>query len=591
MVAIKIKGFGGQLPGMDEHLLPDANASFVKNAWLQTGALQGMYEPHMVHACQTPLTRKVYRIPLANFTREYITSSFWMEFQDPDTDVLRTPIANDNFERYYWASPSITPQYNTRARILAGSASFVLGIPQPGSAPTITVAGGTAANVVRAYVYTWVSAYGEEGPPSGPALATNHPDGTWTIGLTAPTSGDTTNRNIATANIYRTITSTAGVATYFFVATVPIATLTYADSNLDLAISANRQLASAQYTAPPTDLKGFVSMPNGMIAGFRGNEVWYCEPFLPHAWPVNYTINVDYPIVGLGVVGQALVILTTTYPYVASGVNPSSVSNSKIGIIMPCLSRGSIVANADGVNYASADGVASVANGSVSIISSGVVDKVAWLDSLYVRSLRFANLNGALYAWGSIANGCFEPTAFDPLRFEQNDATGSRNGVYMNVLDQRQGWTTLTNDTPIDNTFNDPWTNEVFILHGNNVYWVDTSESEPHQVFLWRSKKFQTEQLKNLSVARVWFDLPTGVSLPEQPVDNTLVQTLSDDQLGLLRVYADDALVLTWEMRTTGEMIRLPADRKTAFWQFEIEGRVRVLNLETATTPSELGGV
>ena len=42
-----------------------------------------------------------------------------------------------------------------------------------------------------------------------------------------------------------------------------------------------------------------------MIAGWKDNEVWFCEPYRPHAWPVKYVVNVDYPIVGLGTIDQS----------------------------------------------------------------------------------------------------------------------------------------------------------------------------------------------------------------------------------------------------------------------------------------------
>ena len=52
-------------------------------------------------------------------------------------------MANDSFNRFYWAAPSLgIPQYNTYSRILGGSHSFNLGITPPGCAPTVTVEGG-----------------------------------------------------------------------------------------------------------------------------------------------------------------------------------------------------------------------------------------------------------------------------------------------------------------------------------------------------------------------------------------------------------------------------------------------------------------
>jgi len=66
----------------------------------------------------------------------------WLEFVDPETDVMRSPVVDDSFDRYYFASPSLAPQYNTRARIEAGLPPWLLGVPAPGCAPGVTVSGG-----------------------------------------------------------------------------------------------------------------------------------------------------------------------------------------------------------------------------------------------------------------------------------------------------------------------------------------------------------------------------------------------------------------------------------------------------------------
>ena len=69
-------------------------------------------------------------------------ASTWMEFVDPDTDVMRSPVVDDQFDRYYFASPSVAPQYNTRDRITAGQTPWLLGVPPPGCAPGVDISGG-----------------------------------------------------------------------------------------------------------------------------------------------------------------------------------------------------------------------------------------------------------------------------------------------------------------------------------------------------------------------------------------------------------------------------------------------------------------
>ena len=67
----------------------------------------------------------------------------WLEFLDPDTNVVRSPIVDDQFNRYYMASPSAAPAYNTYDRISAGSPAWLLGLNPPGCAPIVSVTGGS----------------------------------------------------------------------------------------------------------------------------------------------------------------------------------------------------------------------------------------------------------------------------------------------------------------------------------------------------------------------------------------------------------------------------------------------------------------
>ncbi len=59
-------------------------------------------------------------------------ASQWIEFADPDTDVMRSPIVDDQYDRYYFLSPSLAPLYNTRARLENGDPHWLLGVPAPG---------------------------------------------------------------------------------------------------------------------------------------------------------------------------------------------------------------------------------------------------------------------------------------------------------------------------------------------------------------------------------------------------------------------------------------------------------------------------
>lgn len=161
MVAIKLSNFGGMIPAVNDRLLPQNAASKTVNSWLYSGAVQGLQKAIPVHTLVVPAARKAFRVPIEFYDKAHIPDSYWLEFDNPDTDVIQSPVVGDQFERFYFAADTHVPRYNTKARIASGQAPFTLGLLAPTVAPTATVVGGVTPVETRAYVYTWVSAYGE----------------------------------------------------------------------------------------------------------------------------------------------------------------------------------------------------------------------------------------------------------------------------------------------------------------------------------------------------------------------------------------------------------------------------------------------
>jgi hypothetical protein len=593
VAAIKIPTFGGMRPAQDDRLLPETAAALSENTWLYSGKLQGIHAPTLIRECDSPTTSKVFRIPNNYLDAEHLADADWIEFEDPDTDVIRAPVNDDTFDRYYWASSSNVPMYNTRERIASGDTPYILGVPDPTTAPTVSPTGGVGAASTRSYVYTWVSAYGEEGPPSPPQTVTGKVDDTWGITLSAAAADDIAgpDRNLTLVRIYRTVTSGSGAATFFLVAEQDIADTTYSDTATDAVVTLNSQLESTNWSGPPA-LTGWVVLGNGIVAGWIGKEVWFSEPYRPHAWPASYALTVDNEIMGLGVVGQTLVVCTQGFPVAFSGVHPASMTESKLSSFEPCTSRGSIVSTTNGVYYASPNGLILVAGNGAVNITRNLITKDRWTALVPTSSLRAALIGDAYYAYGSVRFGVFETTAFETTAFTQQDFTGSYNGVLIDPQNERVAFNVLSNDVPCVNSLNDAFSGELFVIRDGSVYWINIADEEPeHEAFTWRSKIFQPPVSKNLSVFKVYFSVPdTAPTL--NPVRNTsLVQTLQADQYGLVRVYADGNLVCTRELRESGELMRIPSGFTADFWQFEIEGRVDVLSLQAATSAKELATV
>ena len=593
MVAIRVDTFGGMVPAVDDRLLPDRAASEASDVWLYTGRLEPMHTPETLYTCASASITSVYRLPDDARSAQNLPVATWMEFEHPFTNVLRAPVIGDTFERYYWVSPAEQPKYNTKARIESASAEFVLGVPAPGTVPGVTPAGGVSTvNVTRSYVYTWVTAYGEEGPPSDPTTATGKVDDTWAITVTAPGGADETDRNLEKVRVYRTITDTLGNATYYLVTEFAKATVAYNDTQADTAISGNNQLESTSWTAPPTDLEGWIGLPNGIIAGFRDNELWFSEPYRPHAWPAQYTIAVEFPIVGLGVVGQTLVICTTGFPAACSGVRPESMSLTKLSVYEPCLSRGSIVSAPEGVYYASQNGLVLVGNGRVENITRELITKDKWQALASVDTLRAARIGTAYYAYGSAAATVFQEDTFQENMVQVQDFDGAYRGVFIDPQNQRVAFSLLSSTDPVDNVLNDPWTGEVFLLKAGVVYWLDLADSTPtHEVATWVSKEFHFPRVSNLGAAKVFFTIPSTAPALNVTPNTALVQDLAADQYALLKVYVDGVHKSTHEIRESGQLLRLPSGFKGQVWKFELQTRVPIRSLHIASSVKELKSV
>ena len=590
MVAFKIQNFGGMVPAVDDALLPDNAATYSQNVWVYSGALRGLRTMRKVYQATSSGVRKAYRIPKDEAKPfDYgAANSLWLEFVDPATDVVKAPVFDDVHRRYYWASDNDRPYYTTYARVAAGQAPFKLGIPAPPTGPSVTVSGGSGATDTRSYVVTWVSAYGEEGQPSPAATVTGFTNGTWNLVLTPPTVDYTTGRNLATQRIYRTVVGTSGATTYFKVADVGIAATSYADTALDDAISLNPILESQTWAEPPDDLEGFVSMPNGILASWRQNEVWFSEPYRPHAWPADYVLTVEYPVVGCGVVGQTLVIATKGVPAFATGVTPAAMTLSKYNTYEPCLARKSIVSAPEGVYYASQNGLVLAIPGQLQNITRNLITRDDWLRDYGVETICSGRLGTAYVAFGTVTPGCFDPTAFNIEAFEQKDYTAAYQGFYLDPQADRIGVNFLSDDKAVVNVDADAWTGDALIVKaGGEVFLIDPPTVNTQTPYVWRSKPFQMPFKENLGALRIFFVPPDDFELNPVP-DISLVQTLQDDQYGLVRVYADGRHVFTREMRSSGEVMRLPSGFKADYWQFEVEARVQVREIEIASSVKEL---
>jgi hypothetical protein len=464
----------------------------------------------------------------------------------------------------------------------------------------------------RAYVYTWVTSYGEESPPSPPTLVTGWDNATWTIGLFAPQPDDMgVLRDITHKRLYRTISAVGGQTDYFLV-TPPVApgtTLpptagdldvnlaTYVDTEVDTVIAGNAIMPSETWFPPPEGLQGIMAMPNGMLVGFKANELWFCEPYRPHAWPASYVVTTEFPIVGIGVTGSSVVACTSGTPYIFTGINPGSMSSVKLLIAEPCNSRGSVVSTLSGVFYCSPNGLILVSgSGVASNVTELWITRDKWRSLTAPRNIRAIALASCYFAFGTVQNGdnTYAQTGFTIELL--NDAASFT--IWPQPGGHRVGFNKMVapNSVDIANVLHDPWSSIGILIQNGAMYYYDFSDAAPSVTpYIWRSKKYQQPSKKNFEAMKCFFTVPPGT--PTQGVRNQAAtndaswNTLGPNQYGIIRVYADDVLVTTREIYNSGEMLRISSGFKAEIWQWEIESRLLIANLQVATSARELGGV
>lgn len=462
----------------------------------------------------------------------------------------------------------------------------------------------------RAYAYTWVSEYGEEGPPSPPTLLDGWSNGTWTLGLWSPPPDDLgVIRNLKNINIYRTVPGQGGATVFFFVATVPIGTPTYVDSAANNVVALNNQLKSTNWFPPPANLQGFTVMQNGMVAGHIGNEIWFCEPYQMHAWPPGNVLTVDYPIVGMGFTNGALVVTTSANPFVITGQTPGQMTQNKCAQPNPCISRGSIL-NGDGaVSYMSPNGLIQVTAAGVATNTTDLwFTRENWQQLTPQKYARAIFMASSYYCLGSIS----------PPTIANVDKSGAQAGFTIE-LDQdntsftiwpqpgghRLGFNQLSSPTGFDvkNVLTDHWTGVGMVISNGAVYYFDFSDPNPVIVpYTWRSKIYQQNAKRSYEAMRVFFTVPPGTTAQGQYRNQTVAsdpswQTLPANAYGYLKTFVDIdgtgvmTLIDCREIRSSGELLRLVDGFKAEQWQWQIDARITISNIQIATSVKELGNV
>jgi len=538
---VELRTFLGLRPSRAVDLLQLGEAQTAVNTKFTSGSLKpflGLGTPGAGVTFSGGTVLSIYRFGQSSASEVL----YWFQFT-ADTDVVKGPIDNDTEEKTYWTDGTY-PKKATAAMATTGvpypSNAYRMGIPAPSTALSASVSGSPtdAADPAETvtYVVTYVSAWGEEGPPSVASTAVEWRPGQ-TVNLSSIPVAPVGTYNITYKRIYR---SAAGsLSTKFQLVTasdLAIATTTYADTTETADLG--ETLSTVGWVEPPDAMTGLCAMANGVLAGFTGNTVCFSEPFAPYAWPTRYQRSTDAPIVGIAAFDQSLFVGTKQGIYIFTGSDPGSMTSEKLAVAQSCVSKRSIVPMMGGVLFASPDGLMRVSAAGIQNVTEDVMTRIEW--QAYVPSSISAyesdNRYIAFYDTGSVQKGLIFSFGATPTFCETD--------VYATA------------------GFRDKGRDALYLVVGNVLKKWDAGSALTYD---WVSGVFSLPYGTNLSCARV--------DAASYPVT--------------FKLYADGTLKHT-EAVADKYPFRLPSGYRSQRYHIELTGTPEVRTVEMASHMSEL---
>lgn len=437
-----------------------------------------------------------------------------------------------------------------------------------------------------AWLMTFVNQLGEESAPFTPcetSVSSGYRMAAFYINKSA------LSRKMATAfagrypvhgiRFYKTASGSSASENFYYVGTVKVGGgslqgETYFDTSLDNATNyyainsqPNTALGAPCKTtnfiadvAELQKLQGLTTLYNGILAAFKGNEVWYCEPYQPWCWRRSYVHTLPHKVVSLLPQEQGVYILTERYPYYASGASPDSMMPTRIPSQFPCLNRQSAVTINGMAVYLSPDGPVFL-DGANARLDTMAFSRESWRRSWEAGLTSDGEIRLAAYGSRLIAYFPSPTTAVTGYLYDMTT----------------QGWTTLTE--PIKFAFTVPpgmfgqHADNLAIYSGSGNWKLLGGDATQTKAWEWRSKDFVMAYPTNFGVIQLF-----GVGSV------------------LLTVFADGVQVhqQTVALSDRGTLVRLPAGFLASKWAYSIKAQSSGVVLRAspmAQTISELKNV
>lgn len=571
MAHMPIANFKGEIPRLEPRTLPPTFGARAINTSFENGILKPLRG-----------TAVAQTFP-ADVTSFYNLDGTWLGWSGI-VDVARAPVAEN---RIYYTGDGVP-------KVRDGVTVYNLALPAPTTPPTVTNLATPDPQFERdaLYAYTFVTSLGEESQPSplSSLITTSNGVTVRVSGFAAPVAG----RGVTHLRIYRSETSASGVTSLFFVAEIAVGTVQYDHSIATTPLQ--EVIPSIDYDPPPDDMAGLVSMPNGMMAAFSGKDVLFCEPYIPHAWPIKYIMTVDYPVVGLAAFGSNLAILTAGTPYLMQGTHPDNMVADKVEKAMPCVSRRGIVDIGYAALYPSPDGLVMISASDAKVVTKGLFTREQWqalvpssiiaerfkgkyvflrvtdADLVYVGGTHtgFAPGPGRLDLFGSGPILAGDPSAYLEISGGTPDSAFGEQRLGMLDFDGEEAFFVQTNIETPRAMLSDEADANLYLLRDDSRTVVEwETPAAGRSLMTWRSKLFSSFVPVTYGAVFVRTERP-----------------LITGDVFNVRVYANGTLIHT--VTRSNQIERLPGGIMAEEWDVEIEADVGVVTFQMASSIDEL---
>jgi hypothetical protein len=579
---IRLTAFTGEVPRVIPRLLPESAAQQALDVRLEDGDLRPIRKKKIEFTdpgLPTSGPATIYK-----FLEEWL---FWNSF----VNAAPGPVATD---RLYYTGDG-TPKMYT------GGNEYEMKIVAPPTKLTGVVTGvGSGEAETRLYVYTNVSEFGEESEPSpisDPII--------WEPGQTVTLSGFVTAMGDRTATfqrIYRSQTSLSGDTTLYFIDERAADTADYVDT-IDPSLI-QEPLPSLDWNQPPDNLSGLISLPNGMMAAFSGKKLYFCEPYIPHAWPEKYVLTFEHDLVALGAFGNTVQVTTKGLPYVVQGSAPENMVSERLELNLPCINAAGAVDLGYTFAYPTHEGLVVASSGGAAVGTKKLFTKPSWLrldPSTFVAG-QYDGRYMASYEYTDASNNTFSGSIIIDLTGSQPFLIRSQEKAIAFFYEEESGKLFFLKDDqniyewdPVDQTYTTMvWKSKEFIFNKPvklGFIKIETNEglfSDEEEALLAQRQAIIDSNQALMDTGNVFGAINQSAINDYSLNGDALQQVPGLTGSTSVLIYADKVLIAT--VTDVNKLKRFTKKRATV-WEIEVSSDIPVSQVTVASTAAEMRAI